>query len=131
MIRGGRWLKPHNLSANPTCLYRGTRRPCAPLNLPKHIPLLQSSGSNLVSLPYGCRHRSQGLSRDNNLGEVKTERASQAKQAPERDGASAKEKTRKSDAVLVEKINSAQVQRKADWAILKEMSRYLWPKVGK
>jgi len=34
----------------------------------------------------------------------------------------------KTDALLAEKNVSNKEQRKADWAILKEMSRYLWPK---
>ena len=32
--------------------------------------------------------------------------------------------------LLSEQVISNQEQRKADWAIIKEMSRYLWPKVG-
>lgn len=32
------------------------------------------------------------------------------------------------NSLLQEKTNTAQEQRKADWAILKEMSRYLWPR---
>ena len=35
----------------------------------------------------------------------------------------------KTDALLTEQAVSNKEQRKADWAILKEMSRYLWPKV--
>ncbi|KAI9676941.1 MAG: Iron-sulfur clusters transporter atm1, mitochondrial [Caeruleum heppii] len=35
----------------------------------------------------------------------------------------------KQDALLSEKLLSNKDQRKADWAIIKEMSRYLWPKV--
>lgn len=31
--------------------------------------------------------------------------------------------------LLTEQTVSNQAQRKADWAIMKEMSRYLWPKV--
>lgn len=34
----------------------------------------------------------------------------------------------KQDALLAGKITSTTDQRKADWAIMKEMSRYLWPK---
>ncbi|OJD29035.1 iron-sulfur clusters transporter mitochondrial [Diplodia corticola] len=34
----------------------------------------------------------------------------------------------KNDALLAEKTVSNKEQRKADWAIMKEMSRYLWPK---
>jgi len=34
------------------------------------------------------------------------------------------------DALLSEKNVSTTEQRKADWAIIKEMSQYLWPKVG-
>jgi len=33
------------------------------------------------------------------------------------------------DPLLTEKTVSDKEQRKADWAIIKEMSRYLWPKV--
>lgn len=36
----------------------------------------------------------------------------------------------KKDPLLAEKVVSVQEQRKADWAIIKEMSAYLWPKVG-
>ena len=36
----------------------------------------------------------------------------------------------KTDALLSEQTVSNKEQRKADWAIMKEMSRYLWPKVG-
>lgn len=32
--------------------------------------------------------------------------------------------------ILAEKTVSNKEQRKADWAIMKEMSRYLWPKVA-
>jgi hypothetical protein len=32
------------------------------------------------------------------------------------------------DALLAEKVTSRAEQRKADWAIMKEMTRYLWPK---
>ena len=35
----------------------------------------------------------------------------------------------KPDALLSEQSLSNKEQRKADWAIMKEMSRYLWPKV--
>jgi len=35
----------------------------------------------------------------------------------------------KQDLLLSEKTLSNKEQRKADWAIMKEMSRYLWPKV--
>jgi ATP-binding cassette subfamily B (MDR/TAP) protein 7 len=33
------------------------------------------------------------------------------------------------DPLLTERTVSDKEQRKADWAIIKEMSRYLWPKV--
>ena len=36
----------------------------------------------------------------------------------------------KADSFLSEQTVSNKEQRKADWAIMKEMSRYLWPKVG-
>lgn len=36
----------------------------------------------------------------------------------------------KQDVLLAEKTVSNKEQRKADWAIMKEMSRYLWPKVS-
>ena len=39
--------------------------------------------------------------------------------------------TQQSDALLSEQAVSTQEQRRADWAILKEMARYLWPKVGR
>jgi ABC transporter ATM len=32
--------------------------------------------------------------------------------------------------LLVEQTITNKEQRKADWAIMKEMARYLWPKVG-
>lgn len=35
----------------------------------------------------------------------------------------------KTDSLLLEQTVSNQEQRKADWAIMKEMARYLWPKV--
>ena len=35
----------------------------------------------------------------------------------------------KTDALLSEQTVSNREQRRADWAIMKEMSRYLWPKV--
>lgn len=35
------------------------------------------------------------------------------------------------DPLLAEQTVSNKEQRKADWAIIKEMSRYLWPKVGR
>lgn len=35
------------------------------------------------------------------------------------------------DPLLAERTVSNQEQRKADWAIIKEMSQYLWPKVGR
>lgn len=37
----------------------------------------------------------------------------------------------KKDSLLIEQDVSNKEQRKADWAIMKEMSRYLWPKVEK
>ncbi|KAF2007666.1 iron-sulfur clusters transporter atm1, mitochondrial precursor, partial [Amniculicola lignicola CBS 123094] len=37
-------------------------------------------------------------------------------------------KSAKPDPLLVEKVVSNKEQRKADWAIMKEMSQYLWPK---
>ena len=37
----------------------------------------------------------------------------------------------KTDALLAEQTVSNKEQRKADWAILKEMARYIWPKVPK
>ena len=36
----------------------------------------------------------------------------------------------KPDSLLAEQTVSNKEQRKADWAIMKEMSRYLWPKVS-
>src|ERR1700759_4513710 len=36
----------------------------------------------------------------------------------------------KENVLLAEQTVSTKEQRKADWAIMKEMSRYLWPKVG-
>jgi hypothetical protein len=39
------------------------------------------------------------------------------------------EPTNKQSELLQEKIVSTAEQRKADWAIMKEMTRYLWPKV--
>ena len=36
----------------------------------------------------------------------------------------------KTEALLAEQTISNKEQRKADWAILKEMARYLWPKVS-
>jgi len=40
-------------------------------------------------------------------------------------------KPKKPEALLSEKQVTNKEQRKADWAIIKEMSHYLWPKVGK
>lgn len=37
--------------------------------------------------------------------------------------------TPKADPLLSEQTVSKQEQRKADWAIMKEMAKYLWPKV--
>lgn len=37
--------------------------------------------------------------------------------------------TGKQDGLLREKVTSNVEQRKADWAIMKEMTKYLWPKV--
>jgi len=37
--------------------------------------------------------------------------------------------TTKQDGLLTEKVTSNVEQRKADWAIMKEMTKYLWPKV--
>jgi len=39
-------------------------------------------------------------------------------------------KRAKNDPLLAEQTVSNKEQRKADWAIMKEMSRYLWPKVA-
>lgn len=36
----------------------------------------------------------------------------------------------KTDGLLAEQTVSNKEQRKADWAIMKEMVQYLWPKVG-
>ena len=36
----------------------------------------------------------------------------------------------KTDALLTEQTVSNKEQRKADWAIMKEMVQYLWPKVA-
>ena len=36
----------------------------------------------------------------------------------------------KTDALLAEQTVSNKEQRKADWAILKEMAKYIWPKVS-
>ena len=36
----------------------------------------------------------------------------------------------KPDVLLAEQLHTRAEQRKADWAIMKEMSRYLWPKVS-
>jgi ABC transporter ATM len=33
------------------------------------------------------------------------------------------------DPLLIEDIKSNKEQRKVDWAIMKEMAKYLWPKV--
>lgn len=44
------------------------------------------------------------------------------------DKAKTKEPLSKEDKLLAEKLVSNKEQRKADWAIMKEMTRYLWPK---
>lgn len=41
---------------------------------------------------------------------------------------STKSKTTKTDPLLQEQVLTNKEQRKADWAIMKEMSQYLWPK---
>jgi ATP-binding cassette, subfamily B (MDR/TAP), member 7 len=38
-------------------------------------------------------------------------------------------KDKEKDGLLSERIVSATEQRKADWAIIREMGKYLWPKV--
>lgn len=50
----------------------------------------------------------------------------QAAPAPEK--AKKAEPLSKEDKLLAEKLVSNKEQRKADWAIMKEMTRYLWPK---
>lgn len=40
------------------------------------------------------------------------------------------DETPETDALLSEQTVTNKEQRKADWAIMKEMARYLWPKVG-
>jgi ABC transporter ATM len=43
-------------------------------------------------------------------------------------GKKEKEVPSKGDALLAEQLVSNKEQRKADWAIIKQMSKYLWPK---
>ena len=50
--------------------------------------------------------------------------------ATPKDAKNAKVAAAKKDPFLSEATVGAKEQRKADWAIMKEMAKYLWPKVG-
>ena len=74
------------------------------------------------TLPPDQKAEAPNPSRADTLENVKPETVEKASNAKPRTEP-------KTDTLLSEQTVSNKEQRKADWAIMKEMSRYLWPKV--
>lgn len=99
-------------------------------------PGLHASALRLHSVPYGVRvFTSSPLHRkDTNNPRPKpgsqpaVETAKPADHAAAATATAAKSKVAKTDPLLQEQVLTNKEQRKADWAIIKEMSQYLWPK---
>jgi hypothetical protein len=81
-----------------------------------------------ASLKFSTSRR---VNRDTPLGSPKPVKVNQA--LPATDAKAQRSATSgesfKQDALLAEKVVTNVEQRKADWAIMKEMTKYLWPKV--
>jgi len=60
---------------------------------------------------------------------TKASRLADAQAAETQKGAAAAKSAKNAD-LLAEKTITDKEQRKVDWAIIKEMAKYLWPKVG-
>lgn len=89
----------------------------------KRVPCPLRSGTRLQQRPLTSNRssRHQSSSKADVLEYVKPE----ALQRPD----DAKSIEPKTDALLTEQTVSNREQRRADWAIMKEMAQYLWPKV--
>lgn len=89
--------------------------------LPRHITCTKHLGQD--DRPGKEQAQTQIQLRSEQSESIKPESYQEAKKARPDD-------TPKTDALLSEQTLSNKEQRKADWAIMKEMARYLWPKVG-
>ena len=88
--------------------------------------------SALRHLAY-TNHRRQNDRRRNPQAQVRVQRHSDKSESIKPESYEEPNKTKsnlppKADALLAEQPVSNKEQRKADWAIIKEMARYLWPK---
>lgn len=75
-------------------------------------------------IPINSKTQSHNPPKSKSLEGTKPETAQKLDDAVLSDGP-------RKDSLLVEHIVSNKEQRKADWAIMKEMSRYLWPDVAR
>ncbi|KAF2173519.1 hypothetical protein M409DRAFT_61892 [Zasmidium cellare ATCC 36951] len=121
--------------ASRTCL-RAAVRPCllqhrAPTSRPGLAIQIQSSWHTSRIFATTPRHRKDDArARTVQKQEEETKQPAEEKVGPEtvvKNKDAAKPQT-KNDPLLAEQTVSNKEQRKADWAIIKDMSHYLWPK---
>ncbi|USP80010.1 hypothetical protein yc1106_07284 [Curvularia clavata] len=99
-------------------------------------PGLHASTLRLHSVPYGVRVFTSSPLRKRDAPSQPPKPASQpaveatkpVEHALAATATSAKPKAAKTDPLLQEQVLTNKEQRRADWAIMKEMSQYLWPK---
>ena len=106
-------------------IVQSARRPILPY--PSHRPYTPSQLSSFLSTT-ATRKRENGRVKQNAPGQVQVEKQESIK--PESVDKPAKSHgPGKKNELLAEATVSNKEQRKADWAIMKEMVKYLWPKV--
>lgn len=94
-----------------------------------------STSSSCSSLPFAYSYNSQRKLRPQNaLPSIPVERLRFASSKADAHARAAENDAKKAEArprdILAEARNiTAQQQRKADWGIIKEMGKYIWPKV--
>ncbi len=118
------------LPKSTSCAARLLRRPCTPSlpwrysSLPKRSNIRVFTSNPWLKREGPPQHKAQQQSpREVDLVESVKPESVQKPPAARRD------EPPKTDALLTEQTVSNKEQRKADWAIMKEMARYLWPKV--
>ena len=117
-------------------LLRAARSPCWRPTLPAHpsfagpSPWTRRNGTQLRIFTSGSPYRNQSTDRKDPAGKAapvppSPEAQSQLGNVPQKPEAESPPKKH----MLSESAKANKEQRKADWAIMREMAKYLWPKV--
>lgn len=121
----------HELSRSSACFAHSLRRPCSsqlawryPRNTHRVCVRVLNSTSWLQRERVPQRDAQKPV--PPKIGLVESVKPESVEKAPP----SGSREPPKTDALLTEQTVSNKEQRKADWAIMKEMARYLWPKVA-